>query len=100
MKKIIPLILLFGCSEEKQLKFEHEKVEIQDTLLASIHNEISNMTSSLSLKEKREMKVKDSLKKQITKLHHKNKNLQYENDFYLDAIDGYSEVLMSSDTIK
>jgi hypothetical protein len=101
MKKIIPLIFLIGCSQkEVPTKFEHDKVIVHDTLVASFSDEIKNIKSSIETKNISTKRSKDSLSKQIKKLHVKNKNLQYENDFYLDAIDGYSDVLMQNDSIK
>ena len=101
MKKLIPLIFLIGCSQkETPIKFEHDEVIIQDTLVASFSNEIKNIKSTIQNKNNSTKKSKDSLSKQIKKLNSKNKNLQYENDFYLEAIDGYSDILMQNDSIK
>jgi hypothetical protein len=101
MKKLIPLIFLIGCSQkETPKKYEHDEVIIHDTLIASFSDEIKNMKSAIENKNHSVKRSKDSLSKQIKKLHAKNKHLQYENDFYLDAIDGYSDVIMHNDTIK
>ena len=101
MKKLIPLIFLFGCShKETPRKYEHKISVDQDTLIASFHNEIKSIKSTIELNDKFSKRAKDSLNKQIKKLHHKNKNLQYENEFYLDAIDGYADVILEKDTIR
>ena len=101
MKKLIPLIFLFGCSQkETPIKYEHIKSVTNDTLLASFNNEIKTIKTTIESKNKYTKRAKDSLGKQIKKLNNKNKNLQYENEFYLDAIDGYTDVIMKNDTIR
>ena len=101
MKKLIPLIFLIGCSQkEVPTKFEHEEFTVHDTLLASFNDEIKNIKSTIENKNNSIKRSKDSLSIQIKKLHANNRHLKYENDFYLDAIDGYADVIMQNDTIK
>jgi len=102
MKKWIIIIALIGCSEKRVELINEIKSDTlinEDTIISTFSNQIKDISKSIKSKDIYTHKHEDSLAKQIIKMNSKTKDLKKENEFYLDAIDGYNEIKNSDGVI-
>jgi hypothetical protein len=115
MKKLIIILGLVGCSDKRAeliKEIESDTLITQDTMITSFANQLKGISKSIETKNVHHQKSKDSMSKQLKKMHSKANDLEYENNVYRGALDGYSEIIntegvqdayykaMSKDTTK
>jgi hypothetical protein len=96
MKKVIIILGLIGCSENKSNHIKEVEIDTlmaQDTMIGSFANQLKCISKNIETKNVSHKKSKDSLSKQLKSAHNKNKSLEHDADFYINALNGYSEIV-------
>jgi hypothetical protein len=102
MKKLIIILGLIGCSDKRTElinEIGNDTLITQDTMITSFANQLKGISKSIKTKDIYTHNHEDSLVKQFKKIDSKANNLKKENDFYLEAIDGYNEIINSDGVI-
>jgi hypothetical protein len=96
MKKLIVILALIGCSENKSNLIKTVKTDTlieQDTMIDSFANQIKSISKSIKSNDVYAHKYKDSVTKQLKNIDLKAKYLKMENQLYMNSIDAYVEIL-------
>ena len=102
MKKLIIILALIGCSENKSniiKAVEKDTLIEQPNMIDSFANQVQSISKNIKSKDTYAHKYEDSLAKELKKMDSKAKNLKLENDLYLDAIDGYDDIINTEGVI-
>lgn len=100
MKRLIIILGLVSCSDRRAeliKEIESDTMITEDTMISSFANQLKGISKSIETKNETHQKSKDSLSKQLTKMRYKTKILEKDADFYLDALNGYSEIVNRQD---
>jgi hypothetical protein len=96
MKKLIIILGLIGCSEKRVELINEIKSDTlitEDTMISSFANQIKGISKSIKSKDVYTHKYEDSLSKKLKNANKKNKSLEEDADFYINAINGYGEIV-------
>ena len=96
MKKLIIILALIGCSENKSnliKAIEKDTLIEQPNMIDSFANQVKSISKNIKSKDTYAHKYEDSLAKQLKKVDLKAKYLKKENELHLQSINAYIGII-------